>query len=100
MSQYTYCIVTGGLVWLGLYCNTIYCIVTVGAVGCWTVSRHGQPGSDTAQGGAGRWARGALGTRDAGRARGVQARGLGAPGHAGWAVDCALGALSLFFTQF
>ena len=28
MLQYTYCIVTGGLVWLVLYHNTIDCIVT------------------------------------------------------------------------
>ena len=31
-----------------------------------------------------------------GRARRVQARCLCAPGRAGWAVGCALGALSLF----
>ena len=34
--------------------------------------------------------------RGAGLARRVQARGLCAPGHAGWAVGYALGALSLF----
>ena len=26
--------------WMELYHNTIYCIVTAGAVGYWTVSRH------------------------------------------------------------
>ena len=33
-------------------------------------------------------------------ARGVQACSLGAPGHAGWVVGCALGAFSLFLTRF
>ena len=37
---------------------------------------------------------------ESGRARGVQACGLGAPGHADWGLGCALGALSLFLTQF
>ena len=36
----------------------------------------------------------------AGHARGVQAHDLCAPRRAGWAVGCALGALSLFLTQF
>ena len=32
---------------------------------------------------------------------GARARGVGVqPGHAGWAVGCALGALSLFLTRF
>ena len=30
----------------------------------------------------------------------MQALGLCAPGHAGWAVGCALGAVSLFFARF
>ena len=45
MSQYTYCIVTGGLVWMVLYRNTIDCIVTEPGHGLYcntvTVPRHG-----------------------------------------------------------
>ena len=40
------------------------------------------------------------GAQNAGPARGVQEFGLCGPGRAGWAVGCALGALSLFLTQF
>ena len=51
---------------------------------------------------AGWGARGAhgRGAQSAGCARGVQACGLCAPGRADWAVGYALGALSLFLTQF
>ena len=99
MSQYNYCIVTGGLVWLVLYRNTV------------TGPRHGA-GWACRRGGTGAQALGAgqaLGWVQAG-ARGMQvelgardARGTGA-GRAAWAcywaVGCALGALSLFLTRF
>ena len=96
MSQYNYCIVTGGLVWLVLYRNTIDCIVIEAGHGlyCNTVTgpRHGA-GWACRRGGTGAQALGAgqaLGWVQAG-ARGMQvelgahdARGTGAR-HRRWA---------------
>ena len=60
-------------------------------------ARGRQAGARSRQAGSGRARQGAQGAR---RARGVQARGLCAPGRAGWAVGYALGALSLFLARF
>ena len=78
--------------WLGRTC-------WVGAHGARARSAgwRGRSARGVRQAGRGASGRGAQGV---GRARGVQARDLCAPKRAGWAVGCALGALSLFLTQF
>ena len=89
MSQYTYCIVTGGLVWMVLYRNAIDCIVTEADFAA-TRRKLGAQVGWYGRAGAGRWAGTGLSACGTQEERGARC----------CAVGCALGALSLFLTRF
>ena len=89
------------LVWIILHClGQVYAGFVFGQERVGPAA--GRSGAQARQERAGR-AVGRLGRAERarqGRTSGVQTCGLCAPGHAGWGVGYALGALSLFFTQF